>query len=45
MRNNELLVHAWNENNASPLPLEVFFYIISSKEGLKYAQQYQEDYY
>lgn len=45
MRNNELLVHAWNENNAAPLPLEAFFYIINSQDGLSYAQKYQKDFY
>lgn len=45
MRNNELLVHAWNENNASPLPIEAFFYLIGSTNGLKHAQEFQRDYY
>ncbi|AZS50070.1 hypothetical protein DM558_04435 [Entomomonas moraniae] len=45
MRNNELLVHAWNEDNAAPLPLEAFFYLIGSTDGLKHAQEFQKDYY
>lgn len=45
MRNNELLVHAWNEDNAAPLPIEAFFYLIDSTDGLKHAQEFQRDYY
>ncbi|AHG22556.2 hypothetical protein Z042_00590 [Chania multitudinisentens RB-25] len=45
MRNNELLLNAWNENNAAPLPLEAFFYLINSQDGLSHAQGYQRDYY
>ena len=45
MRNNELLVHAWNDDNAAPLPIEAFFYLIDSTDGLKHAQEFQKDYY
>lgn len=45
MRNNELLLNTWNENNASPLPLEAFFYLINSQDGLSHAKEYQRDFY
>lgn len=45
MRNNELLLHAWGQNNAKVLPIEAFFYIIGSSNGLSLAQNYQRDFY
>lgn len=45
MRNNELLMHSWNVNNPSDLPIEAFFYIINSNLGLTTARGYQKDYF
>lgn len=44
MRNNELLMHAWDETNPAKLPIQAFFYIKGTTDGLQPAQQYQNDY-
>lgn len=43
-RNNELVVHSWNENRAEKLPIEAFFYLLNSRDSYKKAEKYQDDF-
>lgn len=44
-RNNELLIHGWNESNAKSLPIEAFFYLKGFRNAYERASQYQDQYY
>lgn len=45
LRNNELLVHAWDENRPNDLPIEAFFYLHNFPGAYKKAKIYQAAYY
>lgn len=42
---NELLLEAWDENNAKQIPIEAFFYVIDSKNAREHAVKNQKDFY
>lgn len=45
LRNNELLVRAWDENKPDHLPIEAFFYLLDFPGAYEKAKIYQADYY
>lgn len=45
LRNNELLVHAWDENRPEYLPIEAFFYLLDFPGAYEKAKVYQAEYF
>lgn len=43
-RNNELLIHMWDENKPKLLPIEAFFYLIDSPGAYATARKHQRDF-
>nr|XP_018908010.1 PREDICTED: uncharacterized protein LOC109037687 [Bemisia tabaci] len=43
-KNNEIVVRAWNEENAERLPIEAFFYAVDSPDGMRTAWEFQRDF-
>lgn len=42
-QNNEMKARSWEEEAVEKLPLEAFFYVLGSENGLEYAKKYQND--
>jgi len=42
--NNEIKVQAWNETEASRIPIEAFFYILDSPSGIEQAKSFRADF-
>nr|XP_018918087.1 PREDICTED: uncharacterized protein LOC109044707 [Bemisia tabaci] len=44
LKNNEILVYAWNENDVARIPIEAFFFTVGSEEGRLSARRFQRDF-